>query len=104
MCSVRHEGNIARGGCNMCGILGRMTDAERAEAWTELQQAADDMRDHEQKRVRLVAAIVRARKAGWRPSEIDAIVPYDRNHIRRITKAAGIPALREAHDDDRSSA
>lgn len=81
-----------------------MTDAEKAEAMTRLRKASAAVREHEDERSELAAAIVAALLAGWRPVEVDAEVPYDRNHIRRIAKAAGVPALRGGHDDDRSSA
>ena len=47
------------------------------------------------RRQRLHDAIVDALNAGVRPRDIDAIVPYDRVHIRRIAKAAGVPPRRE---------
>lgn len=62
---------------------------------TRLRAAAAAVRNHEDEKKALAEAIVEALRAGWRPSEVDAEVPYDRNHIRRIAKAAGVPALRE---------
>ena len=78
-----------------CGILSPMTDDQKAASMTRLRAAAARVRQHEAERQGLAEAIVAALRAGWRPSEVDAEVPYDRNHIRRIAKAAGVPPLRE---------
>lgn len=94
-----------------CGILSRMAEDPRAKSLARLRKAAAAVRKHEAEREELAAAIVEALTAGgFRPSEVDAEVPYDRNHVRRIAKAAGVPARREstvlprAHrDDPRSS-
>jgi hypothetical protein len=72
-----------------------MTDTRKDEAMTRLRAAAARVSQHEAERLELAAAIVEALNAGARPSEVDAEVPYDRNHIRRIAKAAGVPARRD---------
>lgn len=51
---------------------------------------------HERDREALAAAIVEALKADIGPSEVARIAPYDRQHIGRISKAAGIPPRRPA--------
>lgn len=72
-----------------------MTEDAKADTMTRLRAAAARVREHEAERTTLADAIVAALRAGWRPSEVDAEVPYDRNHVRRIAKAAGVPPLRE---------
>lgn len=72
-----------------------MTD-RKAKAMSRLEAAAARVANHEAEREELAKAIVEALLAGARPSEVDAKVPYDRNHIRRIAKAAGVPPLRES--------
>lgn len=62
---------------------------------TRLRAAAARVNQHEDERTELAAAIVEALKANIRPRDIHKEVPYDRNHVRRIAKAAGLPPLRE---------
>jgi hypothetical protein len=87
-----------------------MAEDHRTEALDRLRKAAARVRKHEQERAELVGAIVFAlTDGGLRPSEVDAEVPYDRNHVRRIAKAAGVEArrkttVRSLHDEPRSSA
>ena len=71
-------------------------DAEAAEALAELDRATAKYRRLEKARDELHVAIVRAFKAGVRPSDIEKHTPYDRNHNGRIRDAAGIPATRPA--------
>ncbi|MFJ9633785.1 hypothetical protein ACIRU8_39435 [Streptomyces sp. NPDC101175] len=40
-----------------------------------------------------IVEILKARTLG--PSEVTRLVPYERQHVGRISKAAGIPPLRE---------
>ncbi|WP_432051234.1 hypothetical protein [Streptomyces xiamenensis] len=79
-----------------------MTDEERekeAAALAELdeltskfvaaEQVADEARDA------LHEAIVRhLRERNARPGQVAEHSPYDRNHVGRIAKAAGVPPLR----------
>lgn len=72
----------------------------KVEALAELDAAAADFdageADQERRRARLHAAIVAALTTGAGPSEIARKVRYDRQHIDRIRRAAGIPAKRAA--------
>jgi hypothetical protein len=72
----------------------------KVEALAELRSAAGKFtanRDAlDQSREELAAAIVKAIKAGIGPSAIEREAPYDRQHIDRIRRAAGIPAKRSA--------
>jgi hypothetical protein len=80
-----------------------MADANaRERALTRLRAASARVKQHDQERDDLAAAIVDALKAGVRPRDIAEIAPYDRNHIRRIAKAAGVPPLREPTVQPRS--
>jgi hypothetical protein len=72
-----------------------MKDDAAAAAIDRLRKASARVRKHEQERKDLAEAIVVARRAGIRPSEIDEIAPYDRNHIGRILKGAGLTEPRE---------
>lgn len=57
-------------------------------------QAADDVR--ERAREALHSAIVKhLKERNASPGKVSAHSPYDRNHIRRIATAAGVPPLRE---------
>ena len=79
-----------------------MTDAEdpKVEALAELRQAAREFTEgrdeQERRRERLATAIVKALKTDIGPSAIEREVPYDRQHIDRIRKAAKIPPKRRA--------
>lgn len=83
-----------------------MADADaRERALTRLRAAAARVKQHEAEREELADAIVEALTAGGlRPSEVDREVPYDRNHVRRIAKAAGVPPLRESTVTPRAKA
>jgi hypothetical protein len=79
-------------------------EAERIEAETFQAEALERLRHHSAafaasnsttNRLALADAIVYALNSGVRPRDVDAVVPYDRNHIRRIAKRAGVPARRE---------
>jgi hypothetical protein len=79
-----------------------MTDEEdpTVEALAELRAATahftEGRDEQERRRERLAAAIVKALTVGVRPSVIEREAPYDRQHIDRIRKAAGLPAKRAA--------
>lgn len=79
-----------------------MTDAEdpKVEALAELRAATAEFTggrdEQERRRERLAAAIVNALKVGIGPSAIEREAPYDRQHIDRIRRAAGLPATRAA--------
>ena len=81
-----------------------MTDdidqAARDAAMTRLKRADARVRKHEQERQELADAIVAARRADWRPADIDAVVHYDRNHIGRILKDAGATTPRRTRAED----
>jgi hypothetical protein len=64
---------------------------------TARYRAAEDAL--EQARTKLRDRIVRALRADIRPSEVTAHTPYDRNHIDRIRRAAGIPSRRKPRAD-----
>lgn len=68
------------------------------EALTKLRAASKDFaegRDEQERRREILAkAIEDALRAKIGPSEIERETPYDRTHIDRIRKAAGIPATR----------
>lgn len=69
-----------------------MTDDAKDAAMARLRRAAARVRKHEDERKELAEAIVEARRIGWRPVEVEREVPYDRNHVGRIVKAARIKA------------
>jgi hypothetical protein len=71
-----------------------MTEDAKQAAMERLKRADARVRRHEAERKELADAIVAARLAGWRPSEVESVVHYDRNHIGRITKGK-VPPLRE---------
>lgn len=83
-------------------IIGRMTEETdpKVEALAELREAATEFRavedELDRRRERLHAAIVKALRANLGPSAIERVVPYDRQHIDRIRRAAGIPPKRPA--------
>lgn len=58
---------------------------EKAE--TQLEQVRKEVSDE-------IAAILMARTLG--PSEVTKLSPFERQHVGRIAKAAGVPPLREA--------
>jgi hypothetical protein len=72
----------------------RVWTSEMEADMIRLRAAAAAVAGHDDDRRKLADAIVYALSVGVRPSEVDAVVPYDRNHVRRIAKKAGIPALR----------
>ncbi|WBB94256.1 hypothetical protein [Verrucosispora sp. WMMC514] len=65
-------------------------DAAKDAAMARLRRAAARVRKHEEERNELAAAIIEARRTGNRPTEIQDEVPYDRNHVGRILKNAGL--------------
>jgi hypothetical protein len=73
---------------------------EIADALAQIKRAAAAharaQKREEETRVALHAAIAEAFRQGHRPSEIEAVSPYDRNHNGRIRDAAGIPGIRAA--------
>jgi hypothetical protein len=71
-----------------------MTDDAATAAMDRLRKASARVRKHEQERKELADAIVGARRAGIRPKDIDDIAPYDRNHVGRILKEAGLTEAR----------
>lgn len=72
----------------------------KVQALAELREAAHEFTEgrdeQERRRERLAAAIVTALQADIGPSAIEREVPYDRQHIDRIRKAAGLPPKRAA--------
>jgi hypothetical protein len=58
------------------------TDAEQ-----QLEAARKDLNDG-------IVDVLTARTLG--PSEVTRLVPYERQHVGRIAKTAGVPPLREA--------
>lgn len=60
--------------------------AAYAEAEAQLAQARDALNAG-------IVAVLKARTLG--PSEVTRLVPYERQHVGRIAKAAGVPPLRE---------
>ncbi len=69
-------------------------------AMTRLKKADARVRKHEQEREELKAAIIEARRLGWRPADIDATVAYDRNHIGRILSEAKLTTPRPPKADE----
>lgn len=65
--------------------------AKLAHAFTKAEQhlevARKDLNDG-------IVDVLMARTLG--PSEVTRLVPYERQHVGRIAKAAGVPPLREA--------
>lgn len=73
-----------------------MTDDDaKTAAMARLRRAAARVRRHEDERKELVEAIVQARLNGWRPSEVEDEVPWDRNHVGRLVKKDGRVPLRD---------
>lgn len=64
--------------------------AAKTVAMERLRAKADVVRRHEAERKELAAAIIAARQADLKPSEIQHEIPYDRAHMCRILKAAGL--------------
>ncbi|MFB6392566.1 hypothetical protein [Polymorphospora lycopeni] len=77
-----------------------MADEEdpKVSALAEVKAASDQHEDaqnaEEEKRKALHDAIVKALQAGAGPSAIERVSHYDRQHIDRIRKAAGLPPTR----------
>lgn len=86
---VSAEASAARHAANAKDVA-RVRLRRAAAAFTEGAER------HETDRQELAEAIAEAFRAGARPSEVDEIAPYDRNHIGRIRKAAGLPPARPA--------
>ncbi|HET9889699.1 MAG TPA: hypothetical protein VFQ42_04290 [Mycobacterium sp.] len=57
-----------------------------AKAEQATKAARDDLGD------KIAAALL----AGVRPTDLEPVVPYNREHIRRIARAHNVPPLREA--------
>lgn len=74
-------------------------DAAKQAAMARLRRAAARVRKHEAERLELAEAIVEARRLDWRPSEIQPEVPYDRNHVGRILKDAGLTQPKGKRDN-----
>lgn len=80
-----------------------MTDEEKAreeKALAELDELTEAYRaaeaEFDRARDALHSAIAKhLRERNARPSQVTAHSPYDRNHVGRIAKAAGVPPLRE---------
>lgn len=80
-----------------------MTDEEKAHAEAALKEldrlsAAYEAAERalDKRRDALHSAIVtHLMDRTVRPGEVEKHTPYDRNHIRRIANAAGVPPLRE---------
>lgn len=72
----------------------------KVEALARVRAASQEFTDgeaaQEGRRLRLHAAIVDALKLDIGPSALEREAPYDRQHIDRIRKAAGIPPKRGA--------
>jgi hypothetical protein len=83
-----------------CGILTPMTEDAKQAAMARLRRAAARVSRHEAERLELADAIVEARRLDWRPSEIQDVVPYDRNHVGRILKNAGLTQPKGSRSDD----
>ena len=71
---------------------------DQSEALDDLAAVTDEFRAAEaaleEARERVHKAVLRSLRAGVGPSEIERRGPYDRNHVGRIRKAAGIPGRR----------
>ena len=71
---------------------------EHTEERLKLEQAVRRFRevtdDLEAARAELHAAIVEAMRAGMKTAKIEELVPYDRQHLYRIRKAANLPTTR----------
>lgn len=78
-----------------------MTDEKdpKVEALAEVAQASEQhdqtISSEEAARTAHHAAIVKALRAGAGPSAIEKVSRYDRQHIDRIRRAAGIPSKRQ---------
>lgn len=64
--------------------------AELAAAYTAAEEALETARKALNEGI---VDVLKARTLG--PSEVTRLVPYERQHVGRISKAAGIPPLRE---------
>jgi len=81
----------------------RMTDEERARRDAALKELDKLTAAYAAAEKKLDAArdalhdgiIKHLREQNARPGEVSDHTPYDRNHIRRLAKAAGVPPLRE---------
>lgn len=75
-------------------------DAVKRAAMERLRRAAARVAKHADERRELASAIIEARRLDWRPSEIQDAVPYDRNHVGRILKDAGLTQPKGRRSDD----
>lgn len=64
--------------------------AELSAAYTAAEEALEAARKHLNEGI---VDVLKAKTLG--PSEVTRLVPYERQHVGRISKAAGIPPLRE---------
>lgn len=93
-------------GCNPVWETSEMTDEEQAakeaameelDALTAAYKVTE--RAHEQARQALRVAIIdKLMTRTLRPSEVEAHTPYDRVHVGRIAREAGVPPLRKRRD------
>lgn len=74
-------------------------DAAKKAAMDRLRRAAARVRKHEDERKELAEAIINARRVELRPREIQDVVPYDRNHVGRILKEAGLTTPKGQRSD-----
>ncbi|MDQ0694255.1 hypothetical protein [Streptomyces sp. W4I9-2] len=94
---------LASGGCNLMWDHSPMTEEERQRedaALKELDELTAAFRAteevHERARKALHAAIIKhLMERNATPGKVSEHSPYDRNHVGRIAKAAGVPPLRE---------
>lgn len=94
---------LASSGCNLMWDDSRMTEEERQREQAALEELdeltaaykkAEAVRDAA--RETLHAAIVKhLMERNAPPGKVAEHSPYDRNHVGRIAKAAGVPPLRE---------
>ncbi|MFE9949317.1 hypothetical protein ACFYRJ_17500 [Streptomyces sp. NPDC005531] len=94
---------LASSGCNLMWDDSGMTEAERQREQAALEELdeltaaykkAEALRDTA--REALHAAIIKhLMERNAPPGKVAEHSPYDRNHVGRIAKAAGVPPLRE---------
>ncbi|WP_412079010.1 hypothetical protein ACLF6K_37335 [Streptomyces xanthophaeus] len=97
-----NRSRLASGDCNLMWDYSPMTEEEIAReqaALKELDKLTASFKDAEaaldRARDALQEAIVRhLSERNAAPGKVSEHSPYDRNHIRRIAQAAGVPPLR----------
>jgi len=67
-------------------LVGSLEDLETATARFRQTEAA-----HDESRVRVVAAVLAALKAGERPTDVAAKSPFTETYVRRVARENGIP-------------